>query len=122
MVIQAQFKQQQEVFERGAFKSRKVWLTMPDDKYPQTLEVELHQDKVDMFAGLIPGTPVTCHLNLRGREWTNPQGEVKVFNTLVCWKADFDSRSATAKAIYPSDTQQTDVEKKKTYADDDLPF
>ena len=25
-------------------------------------------------------------LNLRGRLWTNPQGEEKCFNTLECWK------------------------------------
>jgi hypothetical protein len=25
---------------------------------------------------------------LRGRSWTNPQGEVKYFNTIVVWKID----------------------------------
>jgi hypothetical protein len=29
-------------------------------------------------------------INLRGREWTNPHGEVKVFNTLQCWKVTSD--------------------------------
>ena len=26
--------------------------------------------------------------NLRGREWSNPQGEVKYFNTLDAWKIE----------------------------------
>ena len=29
---------------------------------------------------------VDISYNLRGREWTNPQGEVKVFNSIEAWK------------------------------------
>lgn len=91
MDLKCKFKQQNDVVERGTFKSRKVWVI--DDEnvdYPQTLEVEVAQDKVNLFNNFRSGQPLTVSINLRGREWTNPQGEVKVFNTLQCWKVTSD--------------------------------
>ena len=91
MEIKCKFKQQNEVVERGTFKSRKVWVIDDENAdYPQTIEVEVAQDKVNLFNNFRPGQPLTVSINLRGREWTNPQGEVKVFNTLQCWKVTSD--------------------------------
>ena len=54
------------------------------------------------------GDEVTAHINLRGREWTNPQGEVKYFNTIEAWKLDLkETGVAQAQA---------------SQADDDIPF
>lgn len=91
MELKCKFKQQNDVVERGKFKSRKVWV-MDDENadYPQTIEVEVTQDKVDYFNDFRPGQPLTVSFNLRGREWTSPQGEVKVFNTLQCWRVTTD--------------------------------
>jgi len=91
MEIKCKFKQQNDVVERGTFKSRKVWVIDDENAdYPQTIEVEVAQDKVNLFNNFRPGQPLTVSINLRGREWTNPQGEVKVFNTLQCWKVTSD--------------------------------
>ena len=91
MDLKCKFKQQNDVVERGTFKSRKVWVIDDENAdYPQTLEVEVAQDKVNLFNNFRPGQPLTVSINLRGREWTNPQGEVKVFNTLQCWKVTSD--------------------------------
>jgi len=91
MDLKCKFKQQNDVVERGTFKSRKVWVIDDENAdYPQTLEVEVAQDKVNLFNNFRPGQPLTVSINLRGREWTNPQGEVKVFNTLQCWKVVSD--------------------------------
>jgi hypothetical protein len=91
MELKCKFKQQNDVVERGTFKSRKVWVIDDENAdYPQTLEVEVAQDKVNLFNNFRPGQPLTVSINLRGREWTNPQGEVKVFNTLQCWKVTSD--------------------------------
>jgi len=91
MELKCKFKQQNDVVERGTFKSRKVWVIDDENAdYPQTLEVEVAQDKVNLFNNFRPGQPLTMSINLRGREWTNPQGEVKVFNTLQCWKVTSD--------------------------------
>jgi hypothetical protein len=91
MEIKCKFKQQNDVVERGTFKSRKVWVIDDENAdYPQTIEVEVAQDKVNLFNNFRSGQPLTVSINLRGREWTNPQGEVKVFNTLQCWKVTSD--------------------------------
>ena len=34
------------------------------------------------------GQKVNVYFNLRGREWTNPQGEIKYFNSLDAWKIE----------------------------------
>jgi hypothetical protein len=34
------------------------------------------------------GEQIEVSFNLRGREWTSPQGEVKYFNSLDAWRID----------------------------------
>jgi len=98
MEIVAKLKALQPVVEKGSFKSRKVWAVVPDEKYPQTLEFELHQDKVDLFENVGIDSEVKFYLNLRGREWTGTDGVTKVFNSFVCWKVDILSTQGTAPA------------------------
>ena len=88
MELKANVKKVLATVDRGTFKSRKVWLVVDEDlKYPQTIEVELQQDKCELFK-VTEGSTITAHLNLRGREWTSPEGKTSVFNSLVCWKWD----------------------------------
>jgi hypothetical protein len=56
--------------------------------YPQEIEVELQQDKCNLIDSIEVGQEIEAHFNLRGRSWTNPQGEIKWFNTIVIWKID----------------------------------
>jgi hypothetical protein len=103
MEIKCKFKQQNDVVERGTFKSRKVWVIDDENAdYPQTIEVEVAQDKVNLFNNFRPGQPLTLSINLRGREWTNPQGDVKVFNTLQCWKVTSDVTDQQEKEDAPT--------------------
>ena len=59
-----------------------------EDKFPQIVEFQTANDKCDLLNALEVGAEITVHFNLRGREWTNKEGEVKVFNTLDCWKIE----------------------------------
>ena len=70
-----------------AFKKRELVLTT-EEQYPQDILIEFHQDKVNLLDMFRPGDAVRVHINLRGREWTNPQGEVKYFNTIQGWKIE----------------------------------
>jgi hypothetical protein len=36
---------------------------------------------------------VEVSFNLRGREWTSPQGEVKYFNTIEAWRIEKQGQS-----------------------------
>jgi len=117
MEIKAKYESQQDIIERGSFKSRKVWVVTEDNPdYPQTIEIEVQQTKVDMFNGITPGAPVTLHLNLRGRRWTNPEGKTSVFNSLVCWKVEADASHVASSPSTPvKPAPEVD-------AIDDLPF
>jgi hypothetical protein len=113
MEIKCKFKQQNDVVERGTFKSRKVWVIDDENAdYPQTLEVEVAQDKVNLFNNFRPGQPLTVSINLRGREWTNPQGELKVFNTLQCWKVTSDVADQQEETIEVKYIVEVDYDKK----------
>ena len=94
------------------------------DQYPQVLELQCTQDKADNLIKFNKvGDNVDCSINLRGREWTNPQGEVKVFNTIEAWKIFKAEPSSTAMAqatamIDETFAPATDLKE----ADNDLPF
>ena len=68
------------------FKKRDFVLTDSSTQYPQHIAFQLSQDRCTLIDRLKEGDQVEVHFNLRGREWTSPQGEVKYFNTLDAWK------------------------------------
>lgn len=75
----------EKVSER--FSKREFVLTTDQSTpYPQTILFELQQDKCDIIDAYNVGQEVSVDFNLKGRQWTNPQGEVKTFNTLSAWK------------------------------------
>lgn len=80
-------KQVQEVTEKGTFKSRNVVVTT-EEQYPQHISVQFVQDKVGLLDTFSEGQKVKVAINLRGREWVNPQGESVYFNTIQGWKIE----------------------------------
>lgn len=69
------------------FKLREFVVTTEGD-YPQVINFQASQDKTELLDSIQVGQQVEVFFNLRGREWTNPQNEVKVFNTLDAWKIE----------------------------------
>jgi hypothetical protein len=68
--------------------SKREFVVETPDQYPQQILFQLTQDKCSLLDSLQVGQEVDVHLNIRGRSWTNPQGETKYFNTLEAWKID----------------------------------
>jgi hypothetical protein len=68
--------------------SKRTLVVVTSDTYPQEIEIQFTQDKCSLLDGLSVGAEVTIGVNLRGRMWTNPQGEDKYFNTIEGWKID----------------------------------
>lgn len=98
MEIKGKLKAIQPIIERSNFKSRRVWLTTEENsQYPQTIEIELAQDKVNLFDDIAIGFEVTASCNLRGREWVDKEGVTKVFNTITCWKINPSSSPGGVK-------------------------
>lgn len=85
------------------FKSRELVITVADDKYPQHLSLQCTQAKVAMLDNLALGTEVECSINLRGREWVSPQGEVKHFNTIECWLLEIVGQNSSPPQKYSDD-------------------
>ena len=80
-------------------------------EYPQVVEFQASQDKADNFNQFNKvGDNVEVLFNLRGRNWTNPSGEIKTFNTLEVWRVN------KVDSAIPEAIQQT------AEVEDDLPF
>ena len=68
--------------------SKRTFVVETDDKFPQQIEFQLTQDKCDYLDQYKVGEQVSVSINIRGRAWTNPAGEVKYFNTLEAWRLE----------------------------------
>ena len=55
-------------------------------EYPQTIQFEITQDRCEILNAFKEGQQVEIFFDLKGREWTNPSGEKKYFNSLQAWK------------------------------------
>ena len=72
---------------KDTFQKREFVLEIADNpQYPQYVVFEFTQDNCSLLDGYQEGEQVDIQFNLRGREWRNPQGEIKFFNTLGAWK------------------------------------
>ena len=73
-------------YANGFQKREMVLLTL--EQYPQPISIEFLQDKIDLLQNVKEGESVKVGINIRGREWTNPQGEVKYFNSITGWRLE----------------------------------
>ena len=69
----------------ASFKKREL-VVSTEEQYPQHILIEFAQDKCDLLNNLQVGQQVSVSINLRGREWVNPQGEAKYFNSIQGWQ------------------------------------
>jgi hypothetical protein len=124
MDITGKIKLINETKEYGSngFRKRELVVTT-EEQYPQDLLVEFIQDKCDILNSYNVGDSVKVDINLRGREWQSPQGEIKYFNSIQGWRIEKLSLESNpnippvppAEAFEPAD-EVNDNEP------DDLPF
>jgi len=55
-------------------------------EWAQLLMCQANNGNINQTETLFVGDQVEAQVNLRGREWTSPQGEVKYFNSIEIWK------------------------------------
>ena len=82
-----------KAFGANGFRKRELVVTT-DEQYPQHIMIEFTQDKCDLLNAYTVGEPVKVSINLRGREWVNPQGETKYFNSIQGWRIEKASAEA----------------------------
>jgi hypothetical protein len=109
----------------GGFKKRDIVVTT-DEQYPQHILVQFVQDKCDLLNNFQVGEQVKIDINLRGREWTNQQGETVYFNTIQGWRIGKVQAEASAAAPQtpPMPTAETFAPATNLNEEepDDLPF
>ena len=106
----------------NGFRKRELVVTT-EEQYPQHILVEFVQDKTDLLNNYQVGQQVKININLRGREWVNPQGETKYFNSIQGWRIENLQQDTSgnvppvppAEAFEPVDSLNEDEH-------DDLPF
>jgi len=120
-----------KVFETQTFDSgfqKRSLILLTQEQYPQPLNIEFLGDKISLLDNISEGEQIKVGINLRGREWQAPDGEVKYFNSIVGWRIDkVDASSAqdptqprpleSNQASASEDTNVFDEEE-----EDDLPF
>ena len=100
------------------FKKREFVLTDNAQSYPQTILFQLTQDRVSLIENAKVGDEITVHFLLKGREWKNPQGEIKFFNSLDVFRVETKTAAGASNVQEPSFNNETLV----PTPDDDLPF
>lgn len=95
--------------------------------YPQPLQFEMVQDRCELLDSFQEGQQVEISFDLRGREWTNPQGQVKYFNSLQAWKLVAENHSVESPPPKPiQQNSETSTQEKPGWLEneisDDLPF
>jgi hypothetical protein len=69
------------------FRKRELIVEYIDNpQYPEYLKFELVQDKCELIDGFNVGDELVVHFDLKGRRWTDKQGQVKYFNSLQAWR------------------------------------
>mgnify|MGYP003895963081 CR=1 FL=1 len=111
-----------QTFGANGFQKRELVVTT-DDQYPQMIMIEFVQDKCDLLNNYKVGQDVKVSINLRGREWINPQGEAKYFNAIQGWRIENlqQAQPNVSGAVPPADTFEpaTDLTEDEP---NDLPF
>lgn len=110
-----------KTFGNNGFRKREIVITT-DEQYPQMILIEFVQDKCDLMNSFNVGEEIKVSINLRGREWINPQGEAKYFNSIQGWRVE-KVQAAGSGEVPPMDASSfapaTSVDDSEP---DDLPF
>jgi hypothetical protein len=111
-----------QTFGASGFRKRELIVTT-NEQYPQPLMVEFVQDKCDLLNAYQVGQDVKVSINLRGREWINPQGEAVYFNSIQGWRieaAQVEGAPGAKPTAPPAKFETTtDIDDSEP---DDLPF
>ena len=125
MEVQGSIKVIGEVQEISATFKKRELVVSTDEQYPQTLSIEFIQDKTDLLNKFEIGQNIKVGINLRGREWENPQTkEIKYFNSIQGWRIELLENSSSDDDLPPLDNLSPFEPASETNDEDldDLPF
>jgi len=112
-----------KTYGNNGFRKREVVITT-EEQYPQHILIEFVQDKCDLLNDYQLGQQVVVSINLKGREWVNPQGETKYFNSVQGWRIENvqqDEAQSNLPPVPPADAFEP-ASNFNEEDHDDLPF
>lgn len=113
----------------ASFKKREL-VVATEEQYPQFISINFVQDKTELLDRFNIGDEVKVSINLRGREWVNPQGETKYFNDIQGWRIEALSPQSGTSSPSAEAKQEETYSGKREYSEplgkedeeNDLPF
>ena len=120
--------QTQQVTEK--FSKREFVVTDGlDTDYPQHILLQATRDKCGLLDQFNVNDMVDVAINIRGREWTSPQGEIKYFNSIEAWRIEPSAGQAPSAApsgmsdfVISTPSSTTNPLESSAEESDDLPF
>ena len=93
-----------QVSER--FRKREFVLEYTNNpEYPEFIKFELAQERCELLDPFQSGQQVRVEFDLKGRRWTDPQGQVKYFNSLRAWRLN-EAGSENSSSPDPSNNSE----------------
>jgi|TARA_Y100000992_G_C21223561_1_gene471724 hypothetical protein len=110
-----------KTYGTNGFRKREVVITT-QEQYPQNILLEFIQDKCELLDNYSIDENVKIGINIRGREWINPEGQTKYFNSIQGWRIEKieipDIENKPESFITNSDSSAEGLNQEE----DDLPF
>lgn len=117
-----------KVFETQTFPSgfqKRELVLLTEEQYPQPISIEFLSEKISLLDTITKGDKVKIGINIRGREWTSPEGQTRYFNSITGWRLEKLSSSEfepTQAASSPSSQPASNENPFTEEEEDDLPF
>jgi hypothetical protein len=123
MNISGKIKLIGETKEYGSngFRKRELVVTT-QEQYPQNILVEFIQDKCEILNSYQVGEIVKIDINIRGREWTNKDNEIKYFNSIQGWRIEKIEEGYDAQLPPIPTKEELSSDQDSSREPDDLPF
>jgi hypothetical protein len=121
MEVQGKIKIIGEVQTFGTDFTKIQLVVTTDEQYPQVISIDFLKDKCDLLNGYKVGQDVKVSINLGGREWINPEGVAKYFNSVTGWRVE-KLETAPSENLPPTDSFKSDNFVSNDEEPDDLPF
>lgn len=123
MNISGKIKLIGETKEYGSngFRKRELVVTT-QEQYPQNILVEFIQDKCEILNSYQVEEIVKIDINIRGREWTNKDNEIKYFNSIQGWRIEKIEEGYDAQLPPIPTKEELSSDQESSKEPDDLPF
>lgn len=108
------------------FQKREFVIEIEDGAYPQLIKFQMTQDRCDALDKVQENDMIKVSFNLKGREYTNPKGEIIYFTNLDAWRVESASSGNQQQVAPPSGLDESGFpsanDEPFSEITDDLPF